>query len=331
MRGDLGALFSVGVVVTMLLVSPELKLGSTGSTFDVAARSIPVAADPQQTAVFRGGIDLVNIAVTVTDRRGNLVTELVADDFELFEEGRRQTIRYFATGEVESDATAPELHLGLLLDVSGSMEADIRFTRTASIRFLNMLVDAVDITVVDFDTEVRVARYAQTDFPRLIERIRQQKVRGWTALYDAIGVYLDGAAEQDGRKVMLLYTDGGDTRSVLRLRDVLDLLRASDVTVYAIGALQHQAASARTELRMVLQQIAEATGGQAFFPADIKDLDKVYEQVLAEIRAQYTLGYVSSNDKADGKWRRVEIKVKSADGRNLRVRSRKGYFAPYRP
>src|SRR5439155_10595176 len=97
---------------------------------------------------------------------------------------------------------------GLMLDVSESMGDDIAFTRTAAVKFLNTLVDAVDITFVDFDTEVRVTRYAQVDFARLIERIRRQKVRGWTALYDAVGVYLDGAADQNGRKVMLLYTDG---------------------------------------------------------------------------------------------------------------------------
>jgi len=125
------------------------------------------------------------------------------------------------------------------------MGDDIRFTRTAAIKFLNTLTDAVDVTVVDFDTEVRAARYSQNEFARLIERIRQQKTTGLTALYDAIGVYLDGASSQTGRKIMLLYTDGGDTRSSLRMNELLDLLKASDVTVYVIGALDHQSSSAR--------------------------------------------------------------------------------------
>ena len=223
------------------------------------------------------------------------------------------------------------MHLGLLLDVSESMGDDIGFTRTAAIKFLNTLTDAVDITVVDFDTQVRVGRYGQSDFARLIERIRQQKTDGNTALYDAIGMYVDGAAGQNGRKVMLLYTDGGDTRSAMRFGELLDLLKASDVTVYVDRRTRAPDASrARRAQRPILQQIAEATGGQAFFPLSVKNLDSVYEKVLAEIRAQYTLGYVSTNDKADGTWRKVEIKVNRKDGRDYRVRSRKGYYALYR-
>jgi VWFA-related protein len=281
-----------------------------------------------QKAVFRGRVDLVNLGVTVTDRKGNPVADLTADDFQILEDGRAQAIRYFATGELESDAQAPDLHLGVLLDVSGSMTEDIGFMRTASIRFLNAFSDAVDITLVDFDTEVRVARYGQADFARLVERIRGQKLGTYTAMYDAVGVYLDGAAGQDGRKIMLLYTDGGDTRSALRFGDLIDLLKASDVTVHAIGALDHR--SARAEPRMILQQIAEATGGQAYFPMSVKELDKVYAQIEAEIRAQYTLGYVSANEKTDGAWRKVEIKVTHPSARDAKVRSRKGYFAPFK-
>jgi VWFA-related protein len=222
------------------------------------------------------------------------------------------------------------MHLGLLLDVSESMGDDIAFTRTASIKFLNALPEAADVTLVDFDAEVRVARYEQREFARLIERIRSQKTRGQTALFDAIGVYLDGAAGQAGRKIMLLYTDGGDTRSALRLGELLDLAKASDVTVYAIGVLDRQFMSARVEQQAVLRQISETTGGQALFPPSVKELDKIYEQILAEIRAQYTVGYLSTNGKPDGAWRKVEIRLTRAGARDLRIRSRKGYYAPFR-
>jgi Ca-activated chloride channel family protein len=185
----------------------------------------------------------------------------------------------------------------------------------------------VDITVVDFDTEVRVARFSQAEFARLIERIRQKKVSGDTAIYDAIGVYLDGASGQRGRKIMLLYTDGGDTRSSLSLSELMDLLKASDATVYVIGELEHQPASVRSPQRMVMERIAEVTGGQAFFPTSVKQLDDIYQKVLAQIRAQYTLGYVSTNPKTDGSWRKVDIRVIRRDDRGLRTRGRKGYFA----
>jgi Ca-activated chloride channel family protein len=285
----------------------------------------------QQVPVFRSSVDLVNLGVTISDKKGSLVADLTQDDFELYEDGKKQTIRYFAAGDpVDADHPGPPLHLGVLLDVSESMGEDMSFTKTASIKFLNRLQDAVDITVVDFDTEVRVARYSQNEFARVVERIRLKKASGWTALYDAIGVYLDGAGGQDGRKVMLLYTDGGDTRSAIAFHELIDLLKASDVTVYAIGLLEHQLASTKNDQRMRLTQIAEITGGQAFFPMAVKDLDSVYDKVVAEIRAQYTLGYLSTNEKTDGGWRKVEIKVIRKNARDLRVRARKGYFGPYK-
>lgn len=293
----------------------------------VSLVSLVVAA--QQSTSFRTSVDLVHIGVTVTDRRGNLVTDLTASDFAVVEDDHAQTIRYFAAGH-ETGSAAPEMHLGLLLDVSESMAEDSAFTKTAAIKFLNRLVDAIDITVVDFDSQVRVGRFGQSEFARVVERIRRQKSDGDTALYDAIGMYIDGAAGQPGRKIMLLYTDGGDTRSAMRFGELLTLLRASDTTVYAIGMLEHQTQGGKAAQRPILQQIAEATGGQAFFPLSVKNLDVVYDKVVAEIRAQYTLGYLSSNDVTDGAWREVEIKVVRKDGRDYRVRSRKGYYAPYR-
>jgi len=101
---------------------------------------------------------------------------LVADDFAIVEDGKPQTVRYFAAGDAGADR--PPMHLGLLLDVSESMGDDLAFSKTAAIKFLNTLTDAVDITVVDFDTEIRTARYSQNDYARLIERIRQKKAAG---------------------------------------------------------------------------------------------------------------------------------------------------------
>jgi Ca-activated chloride channel homolog len=288
--------------------------------------SIPVlAAQP----LFRSGIDLVNFGVTVVDRQGKLITNLTAADFELYEEGRKEPIRYFATGSAD-EAGLPPLHLGLLFDTSGSMQQEMPFARTAAIKFLNTLQRAVDITLVDFDTEVRVARYGQADFPRLVERIRMREPDGWTALYDALGVYLDGAEEQDGRKILVLYSDGGDTRSSMTFANVSELLRASDVTVYSIGLLQHQPTAVRMEQQARLRQIAEMTGGQAFFPNTIKDLEVVYGGVLAEIKAQYSLGYASSDLRRDGNWRKVQVKLLRPDLKGARLRTRNGYFAPYR-
>ena len=297
--------------------------GITGFSFFLSAvlcSSLGLQAQP----VFRAGVDLATFAATITDRKGNIVTDLAKDDFEVFEDGKKQSIQYFAQGDGEA---GPAMHLGLMIDASGSMHADMKLAQGAAIKFLNMLPAAEDITLVDFDTQVRITRYPQRDFARLVERIRRRKPDGFTALYDALGTYLDGADSQDGRKVLVMYTDGGDTRSAMSLSETLTLLKASQVTVYVIGLVDHTG-SARHTLQMTLRQLAETTGGQAFFPAAMKDVESAYDKVLAEIKAQYHLGYLSTNPVKDGAWRKVEIRVTRPD---LRVRSRKGYFGPYKP
>jgi Ca-activated chloride channel homolog len=284
----------------------------------IAATAVAAA---QQT--FRTEVDLVHFSLVVTDKQGIPINGLTAADFEVVEEGKPQAIKFFAAGDPE---TAPPLHIGFLLDTSGSMEEDIKDVRTAAVKFLNAMEQAVDITLVDFDTEVRVARYASADYPRLIERIRGRKPDGYTALYDALGVYLDGADRQTGQKVLIMYTDGGDTRSVLNQKDVIDLLRASDVTVYVIGYLEHQG-SAATVQRQQLDHFAQMTGGQAFFPVSVKEIDKMYEKIQREIAARYSIGYMSSDERTNGAWRRVQIRLKRHDLKGARLRTRDGYFA----
>jgi Ca-activated chloride channel family protein len=210
------------------------------------------------------------------------------------------------------------------------MERDINDVRTGVIKFLLANEAAVDFTLVDFDTEVRVTRYGPDETERLIERIRRKKPDGWTALYDAVGVYLHSVGGADGQKILLLYTDGGDTRSELTFSDLLDLLRSADVTVYTIGYLENQSSSARTMQQSQLQRMAGITGGQAFFPTSMKDLEKIYEKIQREIAARYSLGYVSSDTRKDGEWRKVEIRLKRPDLKGARLRTRTGYFAPYR-
>ena len=290
----------------------------------IAALILAIASGAAGQVRFRTGVDLASFAATVTDKKGNIVTDLTRDDFEVIEDGKKQTVEYFAQGDGDA---APPMHLGLMLDASASMQADMKLAQGAAIKFLNMLPAAEDITLVDFDTQVRITRYPQRDFARLVERIRQRKADGWTALYDALGTYLDGADGQDGRKILVVYTDGGDSSSVLSLPETITLLKVSNVTVHAIGLVSHTG-SARTMMEMTLRQLTEVTGGTAFFPVAMKDVESAYDKVLAEIKGQYHLGYLSTNTVKDGAWRKVEIKVRRPD---LRVRSRKGYFGAYKP
>jgi Ca-activated chloride channel homolog len=291
----------------------------------VMSLATAAALGAQQT--FRAEVDLVHFGVVVTDKQGMPISGLTAADFEIKEAGKPQAIKFFAAGDPE---TAPALHIGFLLDTSGSMEEDIKDVRKAAIKFLNAMEEADDITLVDFDTEVRVSRYGASDYARLIERIRMRKPDGWTALYDALGVYLHSASDLTGQKILIMYTDGGDTRSSLTQGDVVDLLRASDVTVYVIGYLDHQSQSAAMSQRQQLDRFAAMTGGQALFVTSVKEVDKLYERVEREIAARYSLGYQSSDERANGAWRSVEIRLTRPDLKGARLRTREGYFAPMR-
>ena len=280
--------------------------------------------------VFRSGVDLVRFGVTVVDDDGDPVSGLTAADFRVVEEGDEQRIAYFSRG-LELDRDRMPLHLGVLFDVSGSMTVDASFAKTAAIRFLRGLDFAADVTLVDFDTQVRVSRFTPADFPRLVERLRGQEAEGMTALYDALGVYLDGAFAQDGRKLLLLYSDGADTRSRLRFGELRDLLRASDVTVYAIGFQAVRRTLAQMRQRLRLQQIAELTGGRAYFPTSEESLDEIYGRIREELEARYSLGYVSTDPATDGAWRRVTVSLRGdrPELDDASIRAREGYFAPY--
>lgn len=289
----------------------------------MGAFALPVGLRSQEPSLFHGRVDFVSVGVTVADKRHRLMTDLDANDFAVYEDGKPQTIRAFSRGA----GPGPQLHVGVLLDVSGSQELDLTFTQSAAIRFLRSLPDATDVTFIDFATNVRTAHYSRTDFSDLVEHIWALRSGGYTSLYDAIGVYLDGARGEDGRKVMVLYTDGDDTRSSMSFSALMDLLKGSDATVYAIGAVEHQPEGVRTGQQKIMTQIAEATGGAAFFPEKTRDLDRIYERVVGEIRAQYTIGYISTNATTDGTWRKVEVKITRPEAKHFRVRARKGYYA----
>jgi Ca-activated chloride channel homolog len=305
--------------------APRGRRRRLAAALSAAALAAVGLAGAPEAQVFRSGVDLASFGVTVIDRKGGLLTDLTRDDFEVREDGQLQAITLFARGD--ADESVPPLRLGLLFDTSGSMEDTIGFSRSAAIKFLNTVHEAQDVTLVDFDTEVRVVRYSQHDFARLVERIRKRKPDGNTALYDALGVYLDGASSEEGRRTLVLYTDGSDTSSSMSFGEAQTLLKASDITLYAIGFLSHLSQSLQFDQRHKLRTLAELTGGLAFFPNVIKDLDPTYEKIAAEIRGQFTLGYLSTNTKLDGAWRKVEIKVTRP---GAKVRSRQGYFAPYR-
>jgi Ca-activated chloride channel homolog len=273
---------------------------------------------------YKTGIDVASFTITVLNRAGEPVTGLSLEDFEVREDGAVQNVSYFSAGS--ADESVP-LHIGLMFDISESMEKDLAFARNAAIRFLKTFPKAADFTLVEFAEDVRAARFGQPEFPRLVERIRGSKAKGRTALYDALSVYMGSAFDLTGRKVLVLYTDGGDTSSSRTWDEALRLLRASDVTVYSIGFLNSRGSS-RVVQQNQLTQMARLTGGQALFPGTMKDLEPMYSRIADEIQAQYILGYVSTNTHRDGKWRKVEVRLKKQTPERLQLRTREGYYAP---
>ena len=273
---------------------------------------------------YKTGVDVAGFAVTVVNRAGETIANLEADDFDVREDGVAQSVTYFATGAGED---AVPLHVGLLFDTSESMDRDLAFSRNAAIRFLKTFSKAVDFTLVEFSDDVRAARFSQSECPRLVERSRSGKAKGRTSLYDAVTVYLGSAFDQTGRKVLVIFTDGDDTSSSRRWDETARLLRASDVTVFPIGFLSSRG-SARLRLQSRLIEIARLTGGRATFPGSMKELDPMYAAIAAEIHGQYLLGYVPTNAVRDGKWRKVEIRLKQPQADRVQLRTREGYFAP---
>lgn len=273
--------------------------------------------------VFRGAVDPVRLPVIVLSKDGSPVRGLTVDDFEVTEGGRAQQVAFFAEGPPGPDVP---LHLGILLDRSESMELDVKAASDAAIRFVDALDEAQDVTLVEFERTVQVSRFSPSSYPQLFSRIRNGRLGPLTALNDAIGRYVETTRGRTGQHVLLLYTDGGDSAGGMTAADVQTLLRMGDVMVYVMGYVENLPSSERLRMQSRLTELAHETGGEAFFPASAKDVTAAYARIRAEIDARYTLGYVASDDRRDGRFRKVEVRLRRANP-GVRVRTRSGYIA----
>jgi Ca-activated chloride channel family protein len=294
-----------------------------------AVLALSLAAAPpvrQVPPTFSADLEMVNVTVTVRDSQGRLVTNLTADDFIVREDGRPQVVDVFARSHEPGQDEVLSMDLGMLLDTSTSMLEQLKLSQEAATRFLESVPRARELYTIFFDHEIRLSRYDSENQQGLFERIHAAKGGGDTALYDAMAVYLSRVESSTGRKVLVLFTDGEDSRSELSFSDAAQLLRSSRVTVYPIAFGSFAPGSSRAvKARSVLQQFADLTGGTVFHPSSSRDLAGIYQKILDELQGQYVLGYVSDNRKTDGKMRRVSVEVSNRP--ELRLRHRPGYQA----
>lgn len=289
----------------------------------------PAAGAQAGPQTFQAAVSLVHLPVVVTTREGVAVRGLKAADFEIIDGGEAREIVSFAGGIADAVEAVPAskvpLHLGLMLDKSESMQLDAKIAADAVIRFVEDTPDAEDVTFVAFDSTVRVSRFSPDSYLQLFTRIRERTTGTQTALYNAIGRYVATTHERRGQHVLLVYTDGGDSGRGINATNVRDLLREGNVLVYGIVYLENQSPSERARQRAVMTQLTRETGGDAHFPSSARDITEIYERIRDEIASRYTIGYAVPAEAADGRFRRVTVRLRGGERQDLRVRTRSGY------
>ena len=275
---------------------------------------------------FRAAIDIVSLNVTAMDASGHYVTDLDDKDFSVFEDGVKQDLSFFTRKQ-------QAIALSMLLDSSASMEDKLSTLQTAAVNFVHRLKPNDLAQVVDFDSRVEIRQTFTSNQGELESAIQKTRAGGSTSLYNAIYISLKELAkmrvvgEEDVRRqALVLFSDGEDTSSLISFDEVLELAKRSETAIFTIAlrGAETQSKGFR-EAEFVMRQLAQETGGRAFFPAKIDDLSGVYGEIADELASQYTLGYSSKNTKRDGAWRRLVVQV---DRPNVTPRTKRGYYAP---
>ena len=304
-------------------------LGAMG-VFVLAAAQTPVQQRPvppvQADEPTRIQVDVtrVNMLFTVTDKKGRFVTDLTKDDFEVIEGKKPQVIQEFAA---ESDLP---LRLGILIDTSNSIRTRFKFEQEAAVEFINNVVRTTQdrAMVVSFDTKAELVADLMTDTERLSTAIRNLRPGGGTSFYDAIYFSCRDKLSQDQpkhkfRRAIIMVTDGEDNQSTYTRDQALEAAQKADVVLYTISTNDSKIESDGDK---VLKYFAAETGGRAFFPFRVEDLEQSFENIANELRHQYDLSYKPEPLKTDGLFHTVEVRVKGR--RDLVVHVRKGYYAP---
>ena len=302
------------------------------------------AAPPQSPQRIIQVVNLVDVLFTVLNRRNKLVPDLQKEDFQIFDEKFPQEIRYF------SKQTDLPLRIGMLVDTSNSIRDRIKFEQDASINFLFSVLrrGRDEAFVMTFDDEPQVVQAFTSDAGLLRDQIVQTRAGGGTAIYDAI---YDACQNQLShpprppgdqpdvvRRVMILISDGEDNLSTHSRAEAIEMAQRTSVVIYTISTSTQWIQLSQTDPDKlanrknhltdgykILQTLADETGGRAFFPYHVDDLDQSFQDIGDELRNQYSIAYMPTNYVLDGRYHRIRIEVPEHKG--YQVRARRGYFA----
>lgn len=286
----------------------------------------PTAPEPDEPATtIRTTVNEVNVIFTVTDKKGRYITDLKRDDFRVIDDGRPASeIRSF-----HRETNLP-LQVGLLVDASNSVRDRFRFEQESAIEFLNQTIRPRydKAFTVGFDATPEVTQDFTDNTEQLSKGVRALRPGGGTAMYDALYFACRdklGKQPQTGavRRAIVLLSDGDDNQSHVSREEAIEMAQRADVIVYTIST---NVTGSRNAGDKILGRIAEATGGKAFYPFQITDVANAFSEIQDELRSQYALSYKPAEFRPDGRYRAIEVLAQNHKG--LKVRTKRGYFAP---
>jgi Ca-activated chloride channel family protein len=268
--------------------------------------------------IFRAESRLVVLHVTVLDKNNRFVTSLTQSAFKVYENGAEQTLKLFRREDVP-------VSVGLVIDNSGSMRDKRQQVNAASLAFVAASHPGDEVFIVNFNDEAFLDQDFTNRQELLQDALKKVDQRGGTALYDALSMSLDHVREKGKRdkRVILLVSDGEDNASQMTFEKLLRKAQESEVAIFTVGLLEEGRAGRRT--RRVLTDLAEATGGAAFFPRQSSEVDAIARRIALDIRSQYALGYTPTDPALDNTFRRIRVLV--GKGNDYTVRTRSGYYA----
>jgi Ca-activated chloride channel homolog len=307
------------VILCGCLRFAQAQSGRDGARVTLTPRSHPERRTGLANTI-RLDVKLVLIPVTVTDTFGHPRSGLPKTAFRLLEEGVEQNVSYFATED------AP-ISLGLVFDASGSMQHKLDKSRAAVAQIFQASMPGDEFFLVEFNDSPRVL----CDFTSHAEEIQNTlafiRPKGWTALFDAVYLAVHRMKQaRNPRKALVILSDGGDNNSRYTEPEIKDLVREADVSIYSLGIL---GPGTTNHTLRCLRTFAEETGGRMLTVDKLSELPEAVEKMNAALRNQYVLGFSSTNDHSDGKYRKVEVKLdQQPGGPPLHASWRVGYYAP---